>query len=192
MRTLWKAAKKVVDTAEAIAHEDLNIKGMKKRCLPKKVSGRFMPNGQSAKRGLNRSISDVAWGGLFLKIAWLALKSGKPIVKYEPKNTSRECSKCGHVSKNNRNGEKFICENCGHIDHADTQAARTGLKRVGLKFVSKDVKNLLGDSQKVTPIRYDSAVNGKRDQGRNPKSTASIVNNETVGKRDIKSINATA
>ncbi len=171
----WKAAQIVVDTADAVAHENLNIKGMKKRCRPQRVNGRFMPNGQSAKRGLNRSISDAAWGGLFQKIAWLALKNGKPVVKYNPQNTSRECSKCGHVSPDNRDGEKFICSNCGHIDHADTQAARTGLKRVGLKFVSTRRKNLPGDSRKVTPIRHDSASNGKRDQARNLESMASSL-----------------
>jgi putative transposase len=153
----WKAANKVVNTAEAVAHEDLNIQGMKKRCKPKRVKGRFMPNGQSAKRGLNRSISDAAWGGIFAKTAWLALKLGKPVAKYDPANTSRECSECGHVSKGNRDGEKFICENCGHIDHADTQASRTGLKRVGLTFVSTRRKNLLRDLEKVTPVRHDSA-----------------------------------
>jgi putative transposase len=30
----WKAAKIVVNTADAVAHEDLNILGMKKRCKP--------------------------------------------------------------------------------------------------------------------------------------------------------------
>ncbi len=168
----WKAAKIVVNTADAVAHEDLNILGMKKRCKPKKANGRFMPNGQSAKRGLNRSISDAAWGGIFQKIAWLALKTGKPVVKYNPKNTSRECSECGHTSSDNRDGEKFVCANCGYIAHADTQASRTGLKRVGLKFVSTRRKNLPGDSRKVTPTRHDSASNGKRNQGRNPKSKA--------------------
>ena len=168
----WKAAKIVVDTADAVAHEDLNILGMKQRCKPKRVNGRFMPNGQSAKRGLNRSISDAAWGSLFQKIAWLALKTGKPVVNYNPKNTSRECSSCGHTSSDNRDGEKLICANCGYMVHADTQASRTGLKRVGLKFVSTRRKNLPGDSRKVTPIRDDSASNGKRGQGRNPKSKA--------------------
>lgn len=174
----WKAANKVVNTAEAVAHEDLNIQSMKKRCKPKRVKGRFMPNGQSAKRGLNRSISDAAWGGIFAKIAWLALKSGKPVVKYNPTNTSRECSQCGHVSKDNRDGEKFICENCGHIDHADTQASRTGLKRVGLVFVSNRRKKpthrslvpSAGLAQSNALVCNDSAQLGKRNQAGNPTS----------------------
>jgi putative transposase len=168
----WKAAKKVVDTAEAIIREDLNIKGMKSRCKPKRMKGRFMPNGQSAKRGLNRSISDASWGSQFEKIEWLAAKAGKPVVVVNPKNTSRECSKCSHIAKGNRNGEKFICEECGHIDHADTQASRTILKRAKLKLVSTDAKSLPVDCGEVTLVSYDSANNGERNQGKNGTSKA--------------------
>ena len=166
----WKAANKIAKTAESVTHEALQIKNMKKRCKPKRSKGRFMPNGQAAKRGLNRSISDAAWGALFQKVAWLAAKMGKPVFTFEPAYSSQECSKCQHRSADNRKGEKFICVNCGHIDHADTQAARTGQKRIRLSFVSKDIKNLLVDCEKVTPVRYAPASNGKRAQGRNPIS----------------------
>jgi putative transposase len=164
----WRAAKKVVDTAEAVVREDLNIKGMKSRCKPKRIKGRFMPNGQSAKRGLNRSISDASWGELFSKIEWKGAKVGKPVLSVNPKFTSQECSACHHVSKNNRDGEKFVCEECGHIDHSDTQASRTILRRANLKFVTKDVKKVRVDCPKLTVVRYDSASNGKRNQGNNP------------------------
>ena len=174
----WKAANKVVNTAEAIVQEDLNVKAMKSRCKPKRQKGRFMPNGQSAKRGLNRSISDASWGDLFSKIAWLALKSGKPVLSVNPKFTSQECSACHHISKANRDGEKFICENCGHIDHADTQASRTILRRANLNFVSKDIKNLPGDSRKVTLVRDDSASNGKQDQGKN--RTSKVIHEKRI------------
>jgi putative transposase len=180
--TNWKAANKIVKTAEAVVCEDLNIKGMKSRCKPKRVNGRFMqkvsgvrcpqhtfaPNGQSAKRGLNRSISDASWGDLTQKIEWVAAKSGKPVLAVNPQYTSQECSNCGHTSKDNRDGEKFICQECGHIDHADTQASRTILRRAKLKFVSTDAKSLRRDSVKVTLVRhYDAASNGERHQGKN-------------------------
>ena len=152
---------------DAVIQENLNIKGMKSRCKPKKQKGRFMPYGQSAKRGLNRSISDASWGELFSKIAWLAAKSGKPFLSVNPRHTSQECSACHHVTKSNRDGEKFVCEECGHIDHADTQASRTILRRACLSFVSKDVKTLPVDCGKVTLARHDSAIRGKRDQGEN-------------------------
>lgn len=163
----WKAAHKVVRTADVIVREDLNIKGMKSRCKPKRVKGRFMPNGQSAKRGLNRSISDASWGDLTQKIEWVAAKSGKPVLAVNPKYTSQECSNCGHISKDNRDGEKFICESCGHIDHADTQASRTILRRANMKFVSKDIKILGADCSEVTAVRYDAARLGERHQGSN-------------------------
>lgn len=175
----WQAAHKEVDKADAIGHEDLNIQGMKKRCKPVKgKNGRFLPNGQSAKRGLNRSISDAAWGGLFAKIAWLALKEGKPVLKYAPQHTSQECSKCGHVSPDNRDGEKFVCENCGHIDHADTQASRNGQKKIGLKFVSKRRKKPTHQNRKCLPqdvgesnaLCSDAAPRSKRHQAGNPIS----------------------
>ena len=166
----WKAAQKVVEAGDVIVREDLNIKGMKSRCKPNRVNGRFMPNGQSAKRGLNRSISDASWGGQFEKIEWVAAKAGKPVIIVNPKHTSQECSSCAHVAKGNRDGEKFVCEECGHIDHADTQAARTILRRAKLKFVSTDVKSLRGDSPKVTAVRYDSAQLGERSQGSNGTS----------------------
>lgn len=166
----WKAAAKVVDTAESVVREDLNIKGMKSRCKPRKFKGRFMPNGQSAKRGLNRSISDASWGELFSKIEWKAIKVGKPVLSVNPKFTSQECSACHQVSKSNRDGEKFLCEECGHIDHADTQASRTILRRAKLEFVSKDIKILRMDCPKVTIVRYDSAQTGKRNRGNNPTS----------------------
>jgi putative transposase len=168
----WKAAHKVVNTAASVVIEDLNIKGMKARCKPKRVNGRFRVNGQSRKRGLNRAISDASWGELFEKIDWVATKEGKPVVKVNPQHTSQECSDCHHISKSNRDGEKFICEECGHIDHADTQASRTILKRANLTFVSKDVKNLRRDSAKVTVVRYDSAHQSKRNRGNNPISRA--------------------
>jgi putative transposase len=170
----WQAANQIVKTADAVVHEDLNIKGMKARCKPKRSQGRFMPNGQSAKRGLNRAISDAAWSGLFAKVGWLGSKAGKPVLADNPAFTSQECSACGHCSKDNRDGEKFLCAECGHVDHADTQASRTINHRAGFRFVSKDIKNLPGDSRKVTPRQNPdiSLPQGERGEGRNRISKA--------------------
>ena len=42
-----------------------------------------------------------------------------PIVFVEPRNTSKECSRCG--SEGARIGKNFVCQ-CGHVDHADANA----------------------------------------------------------------------
>jgi putative transposase len=127
----WKVAKKIVAKADAIAVEDLNIRDMMKRCKPKwdEKTGRFLKNNQSAKRGLNRSIADASWSELISKIEYMAVKSGKVLFRINPRHSSQECSVCHYVDPNNRDGEKFLCTNCGHVDDANLQAARTIKRR---------------------------------------------------------------
>ena len=107
--------------------ENLNISGMLRRCRLKidENTGRFLNNGQSRKKGLNRSISDAGWGELILKIEYLAAKQGKVVIKVNPKSSSTECRNCGHTDKSNRDGEKFICAECGYHEHPDIGAAKT-------------------------------------------------------------------
>jgi putative transposase len=124
----WKTANKIVDkNIDAIDLENLNISGMLRRCRVKidEKTGRFLNNGQSIKKGLNRSISDASWGELILKIEYLAAKQGKVVIKVNPKYSSTECRNCGHIDKSNRDGEKFICAECGYHEHADIGAAKT-------------------------------------------------------------------
>ncbi|MBR8836064.1 MAG: transposase [Stigonema ocellatum SAG 48.90 = DSM 106950] len=152
----WQIAKVVVDTADAIAKEDLNIKNMVKRAKPKHDGkGGYKRNNAAQKTGLNKVILDASWGDIFDKIAWLALKAGKPVVEVSARHTSQECPKCGHIDKKNRKGEKFLCTVCHHVDHADTKASRTIGKRVGLVFL-KNKKTLRADCAKVTPSSYQS------------------------------------
>jgi putative transposase len=124
----WKTAQKIVDrNVDAIALENLNISGMMRRCRVKidEKTGRFLKNGQSRKKGLNRSISDAGWAELTLKIEYLAAKQGKIVIKVNPKYSSTECRNCGNIDKSNREGEKFICVECGYHEHADIGAAKT-------------------------------------------------------------------
>jgi len=87
----WKTANKIVNkNIDAIALENLNISGMLRRCRLKidENTGRFLNNGQSRKKCLNRSISDASWGELVLKIEYLAAKKGKVVIKVNPKYSS--------------------------------------------------------------------------------------------------------
>ncbi|MEG3836380.1 transposase [Microcoleus sp. Z1_C3] len=121
----WRVANKIVSLADAVAVEDLQVKNMMKRCKPvKSATGRFLPNNQAAKRGLNSSIADASWYSLTQKLEYLAAKSGKRLYRVNPQYTSQTCSKCKNIDQESRNGEKFICTNCGHIDDANLQAAR--------------------------------------------------------------------
>jgi putative transposase len=56
-------------------------------------------------------------------IAYKAESAGRTVIAVEPRNTSRTCADCGHVSAGNRRGAVFECQACGHLAHADTNAA---------------------------------------------------------------------
>ena len=62
MDFLHKTANGVLEQADYVVVEDLNIQGLKRRPKPKKAEdGTYLPNGAAAKSGLNTSISDVGW-----------------------------------------------------------------------------------------------------------------------------------
>ena len=140
----WSVANTIVSRkVDAIALEDLNISSMLRRCkvTTDEKTGRFLKNGQSRKKGLNRSISDASWSDLILKIEYLAVKQGKVVIKINPKYSSQECRNCGHTDKSNRDGEKFICTECGYHEHADIGAAKT-IRDRGFKIVRGDSAKL--------------------------------------------------
>ncbi len=136
----WKVAHRLVRSAHGIIFEDLNVKGMMSRCKPKKdpETGKYLHNGQAAKRGLNRAIADAAWGELKQKVKAVAAKSGVLVHEINPRYTSQECSSCGYTSPTNREKEKFLCESCGWMADADIDAAvvirQRGLSSLGISI----------------------------------------------------------
>jgi len=45
------------------------------------------------------------------------------LIKVDPSYTSQMCSQCGHIFKNNRQGERFRCVKCGYTADADYNAS---------------------------------------------------------------------
>lgn len=146
----WNIAHHLTRLADVIVLEDLNISGMSKKCKPKQdQNGKYLKNNQSAKRALNRLIRDCSWGELVLKIQSVAEKFGCIVLKVNPKFTSQKCSNCGHIDKNSRNKEKFVCTNCGFIADADNQAS-VNIGKKGLEILNLSMSKLLVEHQKVT------------------------------------------
>ncbi|MCL1467762.1 RNA-guided endonuclease InsQ/TnpB family protein [Argonema galeatum] len=142
----WKLAHKLNSKTKCcMIFEDLNVKGMMKRCSPKidEETGKYVENGQSAKTGLNRAIWDASWASLKEKVKVIAAKLGNLFHETNPRYSSQECSVCGYISPTNRDKEKFVCESCGHIADADVDAAvvirQRGLAELGIKLQVREV-----------------------------------------------------
>ncbi|MFI8281433.1 RNA-guided endonuclease InsQ/TnpB family protein, partial [Streptomyces sp. NPDC085929] len=119
-----KTALGLVRRHDLIAHEKLTIRNMVRAPKPKpapETPGSFLPNGAAAKAGLNKSIHDAGWGVFLAILTSKAESAGRTTIPVDPRNTSRTCPQCGHVSAENRTTqEKFHCVACGHLAHADT------------------------------------------------------------------------
>ena len=130
-----KTAHALVADHDLIVHEALVVRNMVRRATPvpdPDQPGAYLPNGGTAKTGLNRSISDAGWSTFITILTNKAACAGRDIVAVNPTNTSRTCSTCGHVAAENRlNQAAFVCVSCGHTAHADTNAA-INILRAGL------------------------------------------------------------
>ncbi len=166
----WKVANRICRLGDAIIFEALNVKGMMARCKPKKCpdTGKYLENGQAAKRGLNRVIADAAWGELKLKTKAVAAKLGLLVVEVDPRFSSQQCSCCGYTSPRNRDKEKFLCEECGYLADADVQASQNLLHR-GLKILGISPTQLRGVPSEVT-LRSSAkkTSSGLPDEPKNP------------------------
>jgi len=157
----WKVAHKLA-RYDLVVFETLNIKNMMKRCKPKfdEEQQRYVKNGQAAKSGLNKAIADASWYSLRQKVRVLAERWGCLVHEINPRHTSQECSACGYVSPKNRDGEKFLCESCGHVADADIDAAVVILQR-GLTELGISLDAVRGDTSKQdksTPTEISSGL----------------------------------
>lgn len=78
-----------------------------------------------ARRRQRAVLHSWAFAQLRAFLEYKAALAGVPLFIVDPRNSSRECSACGHTDKRNRpNQSTFRCLACGHAEHADTNAAR--------------------------------------------------------------------
>lgn len=140
---LEKTTTDIASRYQLVVVEDLNIVSMTHRVAPKPGdNGEFLPNGQSAKRGLNRSILGSLWG-MFKN----RLSDKTEVITCPAAFTSQRCSNCGFTSGENRQNQAvFSCVSCGHNEHADLNAAKN-IKNDGLAILGHGPREDIALSQ---------------------------------------------
>jgi putative transposase len=90
----YKTAHKLVRTGKKVFFpEKLNLQGLSKRnTLKQDEDGKYLPNGQSAKSGLNKSWMDAAFGQFFGILAYIAEKAGAVVIPQNPAYSSQVLS----------------------------------------------------------------------------------------------------
>ena len=110
---------------------------MMKRCKPKQdTDGTFLPNGQAAKSGLNKSFADAGIGQFVNQILpFKAEKAGKQTIKVNPTGTSQHCCICLNRVPKELSDRWHSCSYCGNQMPRDTNSGVL-IKKVGLGLAS--------------------------------------------------------
>ena len=121
----------LVAKSDVIFIEDLKIRNMTKRCKPKKdKTGKYSPNGQAAKSGLNKSFADAGLGQFVEILSFKAENAGVKVVKVNPRNTSQFCSNCLNLVPKEFSERWHSCPHCPTELDRDLNSAIL-IKKVG-------------------------------------------------------------
>ena len=138
-----------------IVIEDLKVTNMSKSAAGTiEAPGRHV----KAKSGLNKSILDQGWGEFRRQLEYKQAWRGGDVLAINPRNTSRTCPVCGHVSAENRKSQsRFECVECGYAENADLNAA-INILRAGHARIACEVNGAVMPSAAGTH-RSDSSRN---------------------------------
>ena len=130
-------------------HEKLNLAGLSRRNRAKTDdNGTYLPNGQSAKSGLNKSWADAAFGQFFEILKFKAEKAGALVIPVNPQYTSQLLP----------HKDEFVFTDCSIREYWDEElnllidrdiSAGINIKRVGLD-VFPTIKRRKGNPVVVT------------------------------------------
>jgi putative transposase len=120
-----KTALTLVRQYDTIYLEDLQVRNMSCRPTPMPDgNGGCVPNGASAKAGLNTSIQDAGWYTFRSILACKAVWAGKRVEAVPPADTSQDCSGCGERVRKSLSVRTHVCPHCGLMLDRDENAAR--------------------------------------------------------------------
>lgn len=137
---LHKLTTRLIRENQTIVLEDLNVQAMSRRCAAKpdpQHPGKYLPNGQTAKSGLNRSIRDASWGMFRTMLQYKADWYGRRLIiidRWYP--SSQTCSTCGkRTGRKALNIRQWDCPYCGTHHDRDINAAKN-IQAAGLAVIA--------------------------------------------------------
>ena len=156
---LHKCSTTISQNHAMVCIEDLQVRNMSKS-----ATGTVEAPGRNvrAKSGLNKSILDQGWfefrRQLDYKLAW----NGGHLIAVPPRNTSRTCPACGHVSADNRQTQAlFLCVECGFEENADLVGAINVLRAGHARLACADTSPEVGASgQEPTEATHSGSMPG--------------------------------
>lgn len=94
---------------------------------------------------LAKSINDASWGSFLQMLSYKVERTSGQLVRVNPKNTSRTCSKCGNIQDMPLANREFKCLNCGFVCHRDLNASIV-IDTAGQAEISSSEENAFGDT----------------------------------------------
>jgi putative transposase len=112
-----QVSRKLVDSADIVVFEQLNIQGMLKN------------------HHLAKHIQDVSWGKLIRFTQSKAERAGKSVVLVDPRGTTKRCSGCGKEAPKDLKDRIHTCPRCGLNMCRDRNAA-LNILTLGLRGIA--------------------------------------------------------
>jgi putative transposase len=143
----FKLAHELFKDCDVLFIEDLALRNLvRKNKLKTDDEGKITANGQAAKSGLNKSMTDAALGQFAQVLKWVAQKLGKRVIEVDPKGTSQHCNACLNKVPKTLSDRWHSCS-CGESVQRDINSGllikKIGLICYSLGMVTASVKNAL-------------------------------------------------
>lgn len=101
-----------------------------------------------------KNIADSSWGRFSQFLTYKAESAGCKIVKVDPKNTTKMCSKCGNIQDMSLYNREYNCSKCSNQIDRDYNSTlnilNKGLERASVEMVSDSYEQLSAKQEAIT------------------------------------------
>ena len=163
-----ECSKTLIDNYDTIIFEELGIQKM-------------MQNHHFAK-----SIADASWYQIQLFTKYKAEWAGKIVEFVDPKNTTKECSKCGFINDIKISDRIFKCKKCNHVEDRDIDASIVIRDRsITYQNLLKEIENRISVGMQYPefkPLEISASIQSEMSE------QVDSGNKEILQEREVRSL----